>query len=446
MRDAGYFFVAAFRILYGPFLFPKNLLKRSMKSHPLADYFYSIMSSYNSGMWLRYGMVALRGMTLFLLLATHIQPTSANSNTDSDSHGVYQDRIVFGQSAVFEGPSAELGRGMRDGLLAAFGEANRAGGVHGRRLELLVLDDGYEPERAITNVDQLINKDRVFGIVGEVGTPTSRAVQPITTAAGVPFFGPFTGAEFLRDTSLRNVINVRASYNQETETWARYLVDNLGLNRIAVLYQDDSFGRAGLKGLRKALRERKLELVAEGTYMRNTTAVKRGLLTIRKAKPQAVAIVGAYQPSAEFIRIAHRLGLKPIFINISFVGSEALAVELGKAGKDVIVSQVVPLPEDPERLIVADYNRALVALDSQLEPSFVTLEGYLVGRLVVESLKATGREVTRKGLLDTIREVGEFDLSGLKLSFGPNDNQGLDEVFLTILNSEGRFESVKVSK
>jgi len=358
--------------------------------------------------------------------------------------GVFDDRIVFGQSAALDGPAAELGRGMRDGILAAFSEVGRAGGVHGRRLELISYDDGYEPERAIANVSRLIDEDGVFAVIGEVGTPTSSAVQPITTAAGVPFLAPFTGAEFLRDPSLENVVNVRASYDQETEAWIAYLVDQLGLSRIAILYQDDSFGRAGLEGVRDALGKRGQELVAEGTYMRNTTAVKRALLDIRKAAPEAVVIVGAYQPSAEFIRIARGLGLDPLFINISFVGSRALAEALGAAGKGVVVSQVVPLPNDTTIPIVADYRRALAALDPALEPGFVSLEGYIAGRLTVAALEALGPDVTRQGLLSTIKDVGRFDLGGLELTYGPGDNQGMDEVFLTVLDSDGHFGAIDV--
>ena len=160
---------------------------------------------------------------------------------------------MFGQSAAFEGPAAALGLGMRQGILAAFTEANTAGGVNGRRLELVYCDDGYEPDRAIENTNRLINEDQVFALIGEVGTPTSRAAQPIATEARVPFIGPFTGAGFLRDPSLGNVINVRASYDQETEAWIEHLTSDLGISRVALLYQDDSFGLAGRSGVVAAL-------------------------------------------------------------------------------------------------------------------------------------------------------------------------------------------------
>ena len=196
--------------------------------------------------------------------------------------GVHPDRILFGQSAAFEGPAAALGRGMRHGILAAFGEINRAGGVAGRRLELVSYDDAYEPETAIENTERLIRQDQVFALIGEVGTPTSRAVQPIATAREIPFIAPFTGASFLREPRLANVVNIRATYDQETEAIVDYATTKLGLTRIAILYQDDSFGLAGLKGVRAALVRRGLALAAEGAYMRNTTAVKTALLQIRK--------------------------------------------------------------------------------------------------------------------------------------------------------------------
>src|SRR5215813_6740874 len=170
--------------------------------------------------------------------------------------GVFDDRIVFGQSAALKGPAAALGLGMREGVLAAFHEANTAGGIRGRRLELISYNDDYEPEVAIANTNKLIDKDGVFALIGEVGTPTSKAVQPISTEQGLPFIGPFTGSDFLRAPSLTSLINVHISYFQETESWVKHLTSDLGASLIAILYQDDSFGRAGLDGVKRALEKR----------------------------------------------------------------------------------------------------------------------------------------------------------------------------------------------
>ncbi len=357
--------------------------------------------------------------------------------------GVFDDKLMFGQSAAFEGPAAALGVGMREGILAAFNEVNKNGGVNGRKLLLKSYNDGYEPEKAIANTTRLIKDDKVFALIGEVGTPTSKAVQPIATNANVPFIGPFTGAAFLRDPALANVVNVRASYDQETEAWIDHLTKDLGITRIAILYQDDSFGRAGLSGVLKAMKKHGLKLVAEGTYKRNTTAVKRALLAIRRGRPQAVVMVGAYKPCAEFIKLARKIKLDPVFVNISFVGSTALARELGEQGVGVVVTQVVPLPEDRTIPIVAKYQKALKAVHHEARAGFVSLEGYIVGRLVIGALEKLGKQVTRKDLLSTIKAVGRFDLDGVVLSYGANDNQGMDKVFLTVIQPDGTFKTVE---
>src|SRR5271166_5218963 len=179
--------------------------------------------------------------------------------------GVFKDKIVFGQVAVLEGPAQALGRGMREGILAAFDEANRAGGIDGRKLELKSLDDGYEPEKTIEAIKKALDEDKVFALIGPVGTPTSKAGQPIATDAKVPFIGPFTGAEFLRHPYNRYVVNVRSSYFQETEAWIEHLTKDLGISKIAILYQDDTFGLAGLAGVKLAMAKRNMSLAASST-------------------------------------------------------------------------------------------------------------------------------------------------------------------------------------
>ena len=357
--------------------------------------------------------------------------------------GVSANEIVFGQSAALEGPAAALGSGMREGILAAFEEANRAGGVNGRTLTLKSLDDGYEPDRAIENTRTLIEGDRVFALIGPVGTPTSKATQPMATDAAVPFIGPFTGAGFLRDPALSNVINVRNTYDAETEAWIKHLTEDLKHERIAILYQDDGFGRVGLAGVNKALEKRGMTLVAEGTYQRNTTAVKSALLEIRKADPQAVVIVGAYKPAAEFIKLARKVKMDATFVNISFVGSKALADELGADGAGVVVTQVVPFPWDNSIPLVAEYQAALKAANPNAEPGFVSLEGYITGRIAIEALRKVDGDVTRQAMLDAIYNTGSFELGGVTLNYGPGDNQGMDEVFLSIIQPDGSFKSVE---
>ena len=356
--------------------------------------------------------------------------------------GVSDDRVVFGQVAAFEGPAAALGTGMREGLMAAFNEVNAAGGVHGRMLELNTQDDGYEPDRSAAAVKQMIESGDVFGLIGPVGTPTSKATQPIATAAGVPFVGPFTGAGFLRDPAHGNVVNVRATYAAETEAWIAYLVDKKGMKNIAILYQDDAFGRVGLKGVTEALERRGMTLAAEGTYTRNTTAVKAAVLAIRKAKPDAVVMVGAYKPVAQFIKLSRKLKMDAAFVNISFVGSKALANELGADGEGVIVSQVVPFPWDNSIPLVAEYQAALSAVNADAEPGFVSLEGYIVGRLAIAALESAGAAPTRESFLQAVWAMDALDLGGVTMRFGAGDSQGMDDVFMTEITADGGFSPI----
>ncbi|MBO9395592.1 ABC transporter substrate-binding protein [Shimia sp. R9_2] len=356
--------------------------------------------------------------------------------------GITDTSVTFAQVAALDGPAAALGTGMRLGIMAAFEEANAAGGVHGRMLKLESMDDGYEPDRSATLVKSVVEGNNHIGLIGPVGTPTSSATQPIATEANMPFIGPFTGAGFLRDASHGNIFNVRATYAAETEAWIEYLVDQQGLKNIAILYQDDGFGRVGLAGVNAALEKRSMSLAAEGTYTRNTVAVKKALLSIRKAKPDAVVMVGAFKPVAEFIKLARKMKIDAEFVNISFVGSSALANELGADGEGVIISQVVPFPWDASIPVVAQYTEALAALDAEEKPGFVTLEGYMVGRLAIEGLNAAGKSLTRESFLAAMAGLEAVDLGGVTMTFGAGDNQGMDDVFLTRIAADGSFTPI----
>jgi ABC-type branched-subunit amino acid transport system substrate-binding protein len=376
----------------------------------------------------------------FLIAASSMGTAAALSSRAFADPGVSADKIVFGQAAVLEGPASALGIGMRDGLTAAFAEANAKGGVKGRKLELMSRDDGYEPNKSIEATKALIDAG-VFALVGPVGTPTSMAAHPIAKETGVPFIGPFTGVESLRNPYQAHVVNIRASYFQETEVMVERLTKDRGFTKIAIFYQDDAFGRAGLEGTQRALQKRNMKLAADGTFERNTVAVKGALLEIRRAEPQAVIMIGPYKPCAEFIKLSRALKMDPVFVNISFVGSDALAQELGAAGAGVLVTQVVPFPFDASLPLVAAYQKALKDAVPTAQPGFVSLEGYIVGRSVIAALGKIDGEPTRKALLDKLTD-GSYDLDGFALSFGPNKNQGSDAVYLTVIGTDGKFKAV----
>lgn len=384
---------------------------------------------------------------LLALSATAFSPAlpleySGANASQVEEPGVTDERILFGQSAAFSGPARELGRNMNLGIEAAFREANRRGGVHGRQLELIILDDAYEPEAAIANTRKLIEDDGVFALIGAVGTPTSRSAVPIASQAGVPYIAPFTGAIFLRDNTETGVINLRASYYQETEEIVDRLSRDLGITRIAVMYQNDSFGRVGYRGVTRALERRNLDPVAIGVYPRNTTAIKAGLLDLQRGKPDAVVVIGAYQPVATLISWARRVGFNPVFATISFVGSNALAGELGPNGRGVLVSQVVPFPAAGNIAIAVQYRRALSAHARGATPGFVSFEGYLAGRLAIIALEGCGPEVERTCLMESLNRAGTIDLGGLRLEFGEGDNQGSDAVFLTVIGADGLYHPI----
>lgn len=356
--------------------------------------------------------------------------------------GVFPDHIVFGQAAALTGPAAALGQGMRTGILAAFAEANRAGGVHGRRLVLVSRDDGYDPGRSIAATRSLIDRDKVFALIGAVGTPTSAAAEPIAAGDGVPFIGPFTGAAFLRAPDATDVINYRASYAEETKQMVAHLTGDLGITHIGIFYQDDAYGRAGLAGVEQALARRHLALAVRGTYPRNTTAVKGALIAISTAEPQAVIMVGAYKPCAIFIRLARAIGFDPVFVNISFVGSRELAAALGPAGVGVAVTQVVPFPYDLRNPVVAGYQTALRALDPAAQAGFTSFEGYLVGRMTSMALARIKGPPTRTALLDAFTNGVPFRLGNLILRFRPQSNQASHQVWLTVIGADGRFHPI----
>ena len=375
----------------------------------------------------------LYGLPLLLALACPVRAAEI---------GVTSGSILFGQAAALSGPSSALGQKMRLGILAAFAEINAKGGVHGRRLELISRDDGYDPDRSVMQTDKLLNEDKVFALIGAVGTPTSLVTVPIAKEQNVPFIGPFTGAGFLREADLHNVVNIRASYGAEAEAWVKHLTEDRHIKRIAIFYQDDSYGRDGLAGVKLALEKRGMELAAESTYERNTKAVGSAMRTLKRAEPEAVVMVGTYAACAEFIKLARQSGFNPVFVNISFVGANALAEALGRDGEGVIVSQVVPFPWDASVRVVADYQAAEKTLDPSLQPDFVSLEGYLSGRLAAAALEMAGPNPTRAQMLRVIDEVGKFDISGDNLTVGQKMRDDPAEVFLTLIQPDGTFKAI----
>lgn len=350
--------------------------------------------------------------------------------------GVSDSQVVLGQSAAFSGPSAQLGKDMREGAMLYFDHVNAQGGVNGRRIVLKSLDDGYEPNRAVANTKKLIDDEKVFALFGYVGTPTSMAALPVFTQGKVPFVGAFTGAEGLRNPVNPYVFNIRASYFDETEAIVRHLTA-MSIDNIAIFYQNDAYGQAGLAGVERALKKRNMSLSARGTVERNTVKVAKAVADIQKANPQSVIMIGSYKACAEFIREMKKAGQNPTFWNVSFVGSKALAEELGPEGRGVEISQVVPFPWDISVPVVREYRKLLA--EKKGEPGFGTLEGFIAAKVMVEGLKRAGRRLDRENFLRAMESLSDYDAGGFKVSYGAKSHSGSDFVDLTIISRNETF-------
>lgn len=346
--------------------------------------------------------------------------------------------IVLGQSAPFSGASEQLGILYNQGARLYFDALNAKGGVNGRQVELKRLDDGYDPDRCVANTKQFISEG-VFALFGYVGTPTTLAALPLATEAKVPLFAPYTGAQSLRDPYNRYVIHLRASYFDETAAIIKQ-TSSVGIKKIAVFYQNDSFGKAGLEGVVRAMMPLNLKPVATGTVERGSSDVAQALKDILAKSPEAIVQIGTYKACATFVRLARQAGYGGNFYNISFVGTQALSDELGALARGVIVSQVMPYPYSAGTPLVAEYLAAmqtsgLVATN----PNYSSMEGYIAARVFTEGLRRAGKGATREGFINAIQSIQNYNMGGMTLDFGTQKNTGSNFVEMTLLTQDGKI-------
>ena len=357
------------------------------------------------------------------------------SAAQAQSTGVRDDRIVLGQSAPITGAAAQLGLQFHFGAQAFFEGVNASGGINGRRIELKLVDDGYEPDRCAANTKQFL-RDDVFALFGYIGTPTSVVALPLATEAKVPFFAPFTGAEVLRDPFNRYAIHVRASYFDETAAIVRQLTST-GIKKIAVFYQNDAYGKAGLEGVNRALKGLNMEPVALGTFERNTNDVDAAMKSIMPSKPEAIVQIGAYKACATFIRLARRQSFSGNFYNVSFVGTQALVDELGAEARGVVVSQVMPFPYAPVTRLSGEYLAAIKE-ENGIKPNYSGMEGFVAAKVFTEALRRAGRTLTRETFIGALQSMQNVNLGGFPVDFGPSKHTGSKFVELTLLTEDGR--------
>lgn len=352
--------------------------------------------------------------------------------------GVTDKQIVLGQSAALSGPASALGTAMRDGALAYFDAVNAAGGVNGRRIVLNTLDDGYDPKRAEANTGALVDKERVFALFGYVGTPTSNAAQPWVDKEDIPFFAPMTGAQTLREPFNKNIFNVRDGYFKETEKIVEHL-EVMGVKNIAVLYQNDAYGQAGLQGVEQALKRRQRTILATASVERNSTDVAAAVAKMKAAHPRAIVMISAYKSSAAFIREMRKNNDDvPFFWNVSFVGSRALADELGPSARGVMISQVMPSPWNETLDIAKEYRKLYLGKPGR-EADYASLEGFIAAKVFVEGLRHVKGEPTRKNFVHALETMGAYDLGGYSVRFTPANHNGSNFVDLSIIGQGGRI-------
>lgn len=365
-----------------------------------------------------------------LVVAATFEPAAASPP------GVTDDKILIGSCSALEGPTSFLGMQTQLGALAYFHVVNDQGGVHGRTIELQSFDDGYDPNKAPACFDRL-TKSKVFAMGFFVGTPTAAKYVPLADQEKVPVVGLFTGAEMLYEPLKHDIINVRASYFDET----REQVDGLwsrGTRKIAVIYQDDAFGKAVLDGVQHALTKHDSKPVALGTFERNTIDVGAGIKAVREAKPDAVILAGPYAPVAAILKTAHADNWNPMFLTVSFVGTEGLIRAAEKDADGIIITQVVPPYDRTDLSAIKQYRAALDKYMSGAPPTYVSLEGFVDAMVLVEGLNRAGRDLTREKLIAGIESIHKMDIglgSKFLLDYSSKDHKGFDSVYPTVIRN-----------
>ena len=353
-------------------------------------------------------------------------------------NGITETSVKWGMSAPLSGPNGAYGRQMKEGIEVYFAQVNARGGVAGRRLELVAVDDGYETTVAVANAKRLIDDEKVFALMGFYGTSPTEAVLPVLSDRRVPLIGTISGAEVLRRPVHPYMFHLRASYNDETAEIVKTLT-TLGIQRIAVFYQDDGFGQAGLKGVTQALEQHQLKPVAVASVPRNSVDVQQAVQTIAKSNAQAVVMVTLYRPTAEFIQRMRAAGAAAYFIALSPVGTDQLIQELGPDNsRGIQVSQVIPSPSGDKLPVVREYKKALAQYAKHSNYSYYGLEGYLTAKLAVAAMERAGRPLSRMRLADALRGA-PFELGGYAVRFDATTNSGSSYVEISVVGQGGRI-------
>lgn len=370
-----------------------------------------------------------------LLMSLALSLGSARAN--ASEIGVTDTEILLGQSLGLTGPLAELTLDISNGARAYVNEVNARGGIHGRRIRVITMDDGYQAANTLKNVEQMVNQDKVFAIFNVTGTPNSEAILPLVKESGIPFFSPFTGADSLRNPVMPNVFNVRASYRDETEKLVQHL-HTLGIQRIGVVHQASSFGKDGLAGVESAMQRRGMQPHAVASIQSNASDAETAAGAISEKNPDALILITAGRPTFEFIKAYNKTRRGMPFYTLSVMGASANIKALGKDGVGVVVASVVPYPWSQAHPLVKEYQSAMQKI-GLTEYSFVSFESYINARVLGAAIERAGRNLTRSGLVNAAENMKQVSLGGFNVSFSKESRQASKHVELTIIGASGKF-------
>lgn len=353
------------------------------------------------------------------------------------AQGITDTEILLGQTTALTGPLAELGQDVMNGSKAYFDHINAQGGVHGRKIRLITLDDGYNPEKGVANVKQLIEKEQVLSLFGVIGTPVNLAIMPMIEKAGIPNFGPASGADAMRFPFNRLVFHSGPSYADEIAKIVEHL-NVRGIKKIGAVYQNNAFGKEGVANLERIVKENKLTLAGTASIESSGADADKATETLLQAAPQAILMITAGKSSFDFIKAYNQRAVGMQYFALSVMASQAAIKALGADGVGVVVSQTSPFPFSATSGIVQEYQRVMKKMGNK-NLSFASISGYINAKIMVDGLKRAGRNLTRERLIDALESMGKVDYDGFTINYSKNSHLGHKYVELTVISKDGRF-------
>lgn len=345
--------------------------------------------------------------------------------------------ILIGQSCQLTGPLAALSNEVRQGAKLYFDHVNAGGGIHGRKIRVIVLDDAYDPKKAAENTRTLIKQEKVLALFQYAGTPPSMAALPIAEEHGVPFIAPFSGADPLRQKFSRYVFNIKAGYSTELDAMVRQLAV-VGITKVAAVYLNNPFGTGGLASVEKSAAAHKISLVARAPLEVDGAKLDTAVADVAKTSPQAIIVISAGKPSIDFVDAYLKAGHRSTFYMLSVISNLQLASALGERSRGIVISQVVPSPWNKSVAVSREFQ-ALAAAEGLGEYTFSQMEGFLSAKFLVEAVKRAGSKPTRESLIQALESMSKMDLGGYPVDLSPAQHSSGRYVDLVIVGRDGKF-------